>query len=64
MEKLKKACSEVEETLQKALNNLREVRDYTIIPSETSSRIEEKASRLIELSIVCLFVCVCVCVCV
>ena len=53
MEELEKACSEAEDALQKALNGLKEVREYSAVLSEANSKTEGKSSRLMELSIVC-----------
>ena len=38
MEELEKACNEVEEALQKALDNLKEVREYSFMLSETNPK--------------------------
>ena len=53
MEELEKACNEAEEALQKALNSLKGVREYSAVLSEANSKTEGKGSRLMELSIVC-----------
>ena len=53
MEELEKVFSETEEALQKALDTLKEVREYSAVLSEVSSKTEGKASRLMELNIVC-----------
>ena len=53
MDELEKVCSEAEEALQKALDSLRDVREYSAVLSEANSKTEGKASRLIELNIVC-----------
>ena len=53
MEELEKACNEAEEALQKALDSLKEVREYSTVLSETNSKAEGKGSRLMELNIAC-----------
>ena len=53
MDELEKACSETEEALQKELDSLKEVREYSTILSEDNSKTEGKVSRLMELSIAC-----------
>ena len=53
MEELEKACSEAEEALKKALDSLREVREYSAVLNEANSKTEGKANRLMELNIVC-----------
>ena len=53
MEELEKACSDAEDALQKALDNLRGVCEYSAVLSEANSKTEGKASRLMELNIVC-----------
>ena len=53
MEELEKACNEAEEALQKALDSLKEVREYSAVLSETNSKTEGKGSRLMELNIAC-----------
>ena len=53
MEELEKACNETEEALQKPLDSLRGVREYSVVLSEANSKTEGKASRLMELNIAC-----------
>ena len=53
MEELEKGCSEAEEALQKALDSLKEVSEYSAVLSEANIKTEGKASRLMELNIVC-----------
>ena len=53
MEELEKACNEAEEALQKALDSLSEVREYSAMLSDANSKTEGKRSRLMELNIVC-----------
>ena len=53
MEELEKACSGTVEALQRALDNLRRMREYSTALSEACSKTEGKASRLMEMSIVC-----------
>ena len=53
MDELEKACSETEEALQKALDSLKEVREYSSILSEANSKTEGKGSKLMELNIAC-----------
>ena len=42
MEELEKACNEAEEALQKTLNSLKEVREYSAVLSEANSKTERK----------------------
>ena len=42
MEELEKVCSEAKEALQKALNSLKEVREYSAALSEVNSKTERK----------------------
>ena len=53
MEELEMACSEAEEALQKALDSLRRVCEYSAVLSEADSKTDGKTSRLMELNIVC-----------
>ena len=53
MEELEKACNEAEDALQMALDNLKEVREYSAVLSEANSKTEGKGSRLMELNIAC-----------
>ena len=53
MKELEKAFNEAEEALQKALDSLRGVREYSSVLSEANSKTEGKGSRLMELNIVC-----------
>ena len=53
MDELEKVCNGAEEALQKALDEFRGVHEYSTALSEASSKTEGKASRLMELSIVC-----------
>ena len=53
MEELEKACNEAEEALQKALDSLRGVCEYSTALSDANFKPEGKASRLMELNIVC-----------